>query len=125
MLFHTALDERIRFACASGAACSYRYKLEHDVGIEMAEVIPGFAMRFDVPDLVTCMAPRPVLLVSATDDAASHDADVVVSAARDACAALGIPEQVDHQRYVGGHRLTQERFDFIVDWLVACPRREA
>src|SRR5256885_1143919 len=24
VLFHAALDERIRFACASGAACSYR-----------------------------------------------------------------------------------------------------
>src|SRR5262245_361091 len=81
VLFHTALDERIRFACSSGAACTYRHKLAHHYGIEMAEVIPGFAARFDIEDLVRCMAPRPVLLVSATDDAASQDADAIVAAA--------------------------------------------
>jgi len=29
VLFHAALDERIRFACSSGAASSYRYKMTH------------------------------------------------------------------------------------------------
>jgi cephalosporin-C deacetylase-like acetyl esterase len=60
VLFHAALDTRIAFACASGAACSYRYKMAHQYGIEMAEVIPGFAARFDIADLVMCMAPRRV-----------------------------------------------------------------
>src|SRR5690606_23078234 len=27
VLFHTAVDERIRFACTSGAVCSYQYKM--------------------------------------------------------------------------------------------------
>ena len=48
-LFHGALDERIRFACASGAAGSYADRLANQVGIEAAEVIPGFAARFDAP----------------------------------------------------------------------------
>ena len=34
----------------------------------MAEVIPGFAACFDTPDLLTCFAPRRVLILSATDD---------------------------------------------------------
>jgi dienelactone hydrolase len=119
VLFHAALDTRITFACASGAACSYGYKMAHQYGIEMAEVIPGFAARFDIADLVMCMAPRRVLIVSATNDAASQDADMIVKAARTAWEALGAAQLLEHARYEGEHALTQERFDTIVHWLAA------
>jgi len=119
VLFHAALDTRIAFACASGAACSYNYKMAHQYGIEMAEVIPGFASRFDIADLVMCMAPRRVLIVSATNDAASQDADMIVKAARTAWEALGAAQLLEHARYEGEHALTQERFDTIVHWLAA------
>jgi dienelactone hydrolase len=117
VLFHGALDERIRFACSSGAACSYQYKMAQHVGIEMAEVIPGFALRYDIADLVACFAPRPVLLVSATDDAASQDAERIVQIAQERGASMGSAEQIEHQRYAGKHAVTQERFDAIVYWL--------
>lgn len=55
--------------------------MTHQMGIEMAEVIPGFLAHFDIPDLVACFAPRRVLIVSATDDPNSQDADRVVAAA--------------------------------------------
>ena len=119
VLFHGALDERIRFACASGAACTYRYKLTHQVGIEMAEVIPGFAARFDIHDLVACFAPRPILLVSATNDPFSQDAEGIVIAAKERSIALGIEDHIEHKRYEGEHSITQERFDLIVSWLVS------
>ena len=67
-----------------------------------------------------CMAPRRVLVVSASDDAASEDADAIVTAARPAWAALGAAERLEHARYQGTHAITQERFDAIVDWLAAC-----
>ncbi|HSM55578.1 MAG TPA: hypothetical protein VK879_05415 [Candidatus Sulfomarinibacteraceae bacterium] len=118
VLFHGALDERIRFACTSGAAWSYQYRMTHQIGIEMAQVIPGFATRYDMPDLVTCFAPRHVLLVSATDDEVSQDADQIVSIARQKCAAESIAEHIEHKRYEGGHTLTRERFDAIVQWIV-------
>jgi dienelactone hydrolase len=117
VLFHGALDERIRFACSSGAACSYQYKIAHQLGIEMAEVIPGFATRYDIAELVACFAPRQVLIVSATEDAASQDADTIVQAAQAMCASLSGPEHIAHKRYVGGHAITQERFHDIVYWL--------
>jgi len=120
VLFHAALDERIRFACSSGAACTYQHKMAHQTGVEMAEVIPGFARRYDIPDLVTCFAPRRVLLVSATDDKFSQDADRIATIAQETCAAMGIAEHIEHKRYEGGHALTQERFDDIVRWLVSC-----
>jgi dienelactone hydrolase len=117
VLFHGALDDRIGFACASGAACTYDYKMTHQIGIEMAEVIPGFVTRFDIQDLVACFAPRHLLLVSATDDKFSQDADRIVAIAREKCAVAGIPEHIKHMRYEGGHALNQERFDFIVNWI--------
>jgi len=119
-LFHGALDERVRFACASGAAGSYADRLANQVGIEMAEVIPGFVTRFDIPDLLTCFAPRSVLVVSATDDPFSQDADRVIAAAQAKCVALGSATRITHHRYAGEHALTQDRFDDIVRWLVHC-----
>lgn len=112
VLFHGALDERIRFACSSGAACSYKYKLEHDIGIEMAEVIPGFAARFDIPDLLACLVPRQLLIISATEDVFSKDADKVVNAVMQKHPT----GKIEHKRYNGSHALTQERFDDIMQW---------
>jgi cephalosporin-C deacetylase-like acetyl esterase len=60
VLFHSAIDDRITFACSSGAACSYRRKLASNTGIEMAEVIPGFAAHWDIEDLVRAIAPLPL-----------------------------------------------------------------
>ena len=111
-LFHGALDERVRFACASGAVCSYRYRLEKGIGIEAAEVIPGFAARFDLPDLLVCFDQRRLLVVSAAQDKYSQDAEEVVAATRERA-----PEnRIEHQRYFGGHGLTRSRFDEIVRW---------
>ena len=122
VLFHGALDERIRFACASGATCSYQYKMAHQLGIEMAEVIPGFINHYDIPDLVACFAPRRVLLVSATDDKASQDAAKIVAESEVRCASAGSTIQLEHKRYEGGHALTQERFDDILNWVIICAK---
>lgn len=120
VIFHGALDERIRFACASGAACSYEYKIANQIGIEMAEVIPGFTTRYDISDLVVCFAPRRLLLLSATEDVYSQDADRIVVMARERCAELDMADRIEHMRYEGGHALTQDRFDAIVRWVVSC-----
>jgi dienelactone hydrolase len=118
VLFHSALDERVLFSCSSGAACSYQYKMTHQLGIEMAEVIPGFSLHFDIPDLVACCAPRALMIVSATEDMGSYDADRIVLKAQETCAAMGVTARIDHIRYAGGHALTQERFETIVKWMV-------
>jgi dienelactone hydrolase len=120
VLFHGALDERVRFACASGAACTYQYKMTHRLGIEMAEVIPGFIKDYDIPDLVACFAPRQVVFVSATNDQASQDAEKIVSEAQEVCASFGTATNIEHQRYDGGHALTRERFDAILHWITQC-----
>jgi dienelactone hydrolase len=114
-LFLTAVDERVRFGCASGALASYRRKMIDGTGIEMAEVLPGFTTRFDIEHVLAAIAPRPFLVVSGTDDKYAADAEEVVDLAR---AAFGSDSRaLAHMRRAGGHPLEAERFDSIVDWM--------
>lgn len=119
VLFQAALDERVRFGCSSGAACSYRHKLARGIGIELAEVLPEVLGRFDIDDLLTLTAPRPMLVVSATEDPYSGDASEMVRLAQPAYAAAGTRGALEHAEYTGEHPLTIERFDRIVNWLTA------
>jgi dienelactone hydrolase len=116
-LFQTALDERVRFACASGAACTYRRRMADGTGIELAQIVPGILDVADIDDLVRMIAPRPLLLVSAPEDPYSADADEIERAA----AYPGLT----HARFPGGHPLTPERFELIVDWVSAAPAPRA
>lgn len=116
-LFLSALDERIAFCCASGSACTYENRMANGVGIEMASVIPNFHGKYDIDDLVSCIAPRRLLIVSAEDDKYSKDAPYIVEKAARAYSELGALKNLLHKRYNGGHGLTEERFDFIIKWL--------
>lgn len=119
VLFLAALDERISFACASGSACTYEHRMANGVGIEMASVIPGFHGPYDIDDLVSLTAPRKLLLVSAEEDKYSMDAPTIVEKAGKAFAEQGAIHNLQHKRYPGGHALTQERFEFILEWIEA------
>ena len=120
-LFAAALDTRVSFAVSSGAVCSFRHKLAHGTPLEMALVIPGFASRFDVDDLLRCVAPRRMLVVSGEDDPLSADAVAVVASARSAYSELGVGDRLTHFSSPGGHALDRGRFDAIVNWLVTAP----
>ena len=116
-IFHTAVDERVKYVCASGAACSYSNKIENETGIEMSLIIPGFLNHFDISDLIYCILPRKLLLTSATEDIYSKDATEIVS---NVYGRLNDPKDamnLEHKRYEGKHAITQERFEFIVNWL--------
>jgi dienelactone hydrolase len=114
-LFHAALDERLRFAAASGAACTYRRRMADRTGIELAQIVPGIVEVADIDDVAGLIAPRPLLLVSAPKDPYSADADAIEAAVADRFPAGAL----QHARFPGGHALTPERFGLIVDWLAA------
>lgn len=116
-LFLSALDERIAFCCASGSACTYEYRIRNHIGIELASIIPNFHGKYDIDDLVSCIAPRHLLIVSAEDDKYSKDAPYIVEKAEPAYAALDALHCLCHKRYDGGHALTEERMQDILDWL--------
>ena len=117
VLFLSAVDERIAFSCASGSACTYENRMLNNVGIEMASVIPSFHSKYDIYDLVSCIAPRRLLIVSAQDDKYSKDATYIVEKASHTYEELNALNHLCHKRYEGGHGLTKERFDFIIDWI--------
>ena len=118
VLFLAALDERISFACASGSACTFEYRMKHGTGIEMASVIPNFHGKYDIDDLVKLIAPRKCLLVSSEEDKYSMDAPEIVEKAGKVYEALGVAQNLEHKRYPGGHALTEERFWDIIEWIL-------
>jgi hypothetical protein len=118
-LFSAALDTRIEFAVTSGAVGSYRHKLAHGIGLDMALVIPGFAARFDLDDLIRCVAPRRLLVVSSEDDPLSVDAERLVSGTlADFPCRTGV-SHLQHVRTPGAHALDERRFAAILSWVVA------
>jgi dienelactone hydrolase len=119
VIFLSALDQRIKFSCSSGAACTFKTKFTEGTGIEMAEVIPGFTNYYDIEDLIKCIAPRKLLIVSAANDKYSMDADDIELHVKD---QISNDENhwLDHKRFLGGHPLTEERFDYILNWLYLC-----
>lgn len=120
VLFLMAIDKRIRYGCASGCACTFKNRMENGVGIEMASVIPHFYEKHDIDDLVKCIAPNELLIVSADDDKYSKDADFIYQQAKSVYADLDAGDNLQHKRYHGGHALTRDRFDYIVNWLCDC-----
>ncbi len=117
VLFLSALDERISFSCASGSACTYENRMLNGVGIEMASVIPNFHGKYDIYDLVSCIAPRLLLIISSDDDKYSKDAQYIVEKASSAYNHFNALNNLQHKRYKGNHALTKERFDDIIKWI--------
>lgn len=114
-----ALDARVGFACASGSGCSYERRMLERTGLEFAQVIPGILSLADIDGVLGLIAPRPLLLLSASEDRYSADAAEVVEAAAAAWEARGARAQLEHIRYEGGHALTPERTERIISWVTA------
>jgi hypothetical protein len=64
------------------------------------------------------IAPRPLLMLSATEDRYSADMPEIVQAARSAWKAHDVCEGLQHVRCKGGHALTPDRKQRIVSWLL-------
>jgi dienelactone hydrolase len=109
-LYHAAVDERCRFACISGAVCSFETRRRESTGITLFEAVPGLARWIDTHDVLAAIGPRPTMVVSGAQDKYSRDADQVV--------AKVAGDFITELRVERGHALDQERFDAIVEWIV-------
>lgn len=118
-----ALDDRVGFACASGSTSSYRRRMLDRTGIEFSMAIPAILGVTDIDGLVGLIAPRPLLVLSATEDRYSADAPEVVRAAMGAWEALRAREKLEHVRCDGGHALTPQRTEKIISWVTAQANR--
>ncbi|MGY1426147.1 dienelactone hydrolase family protein [Lysobacter sp. A289] len=109
-LYHAAVDARCRFACISGAVCSFETRRREDTGITLFEAVPGLARQIDTHDVLSAIGPRPTMVVSGTKDKYSRDADQVV--------AKVAGDFITELRVDRGHALDLDRFDAIVEWIV-------
>lgn len=109
-LYHAAVDTRCRFACVSGAVCSFETRRREGTGITLFETVPGLARQIDTHDVLSAIGPRPTMVVSGTEDKYSRDANQVV-------AKVG-GDFITELRVDRGHALDQERFDAIIEWIV-------
>lgn len=116
VIFHSPFDERIKYSCSSGAVCSYRTKMKFGTGIEMAEVIPGFAVDFDIEDLLMLVCPRELLIMSSSLDIYSQDAMEMYRAAKSIYAESGSENLIAYKTFTGKHALDKQRFEFIINW---------
>lgn len=114
-LYHAALDTRVQFACMSGSVGSFATRQREGTGTTLFETVPGLARDYETHDFLATIAHRPTFVVSGTDDKYSRDADDVVAKVR---AKVG-GDFITELRVERGHALEQERFDAIVEWLVA------
>lgn len=117
-IYLTAFDKRIHYACASGSAVTFRNRIKNNVGIEMASVIPNFVKYYDIDDVVCEICPTKFLIVSATDDKYSKDAMDIYKRAEKEYEGCNAGQQISIKQYEGGHALTVERFDYMIDWIV-------
>jgi dienelactone hydrolase len=118
-LYHAAVDARCRFACISGAVCSFGTRLREGTGIQLFETVPGLSRQLGHHDLLAAIGPRPAMVVSGTQHKYSRDADQVV-----AKVAGGFITELRVER---GHALEQERSEAMVAWIVwrACEQADA
>lgn len=109
-LYHAAVDARCRFACVSGAVCSFETRRRENTGVTLFEAVPGLARQIDTHDVLSAIGPRPTMVVSGIKDKYSRDADQVV--------AKIAGDFITELRVDRGHALDQDRFDAIVEWIV-------
>jgi dienelactone hydrolase len=100
----TALEPRLRAAVVSGAlnCMQERAAVRYSCG---AQVIPGLLQYGDVPEIASLIAPRPCLWEAGTRDALMQPrwVDTALRRIGAAYTALGAKEQLQVDRFEGGH----------------------
>lgn len=117
--FAAAFDKRISYAMSSGSVVSYKYRMDHSIGIEMSSIIPGFLKEFEITDVLKEIAPRDFLMICSDEDKYSKDAPQIYEIVRKHYISRNAETNLQIKQYKGGHQLTQERFDYILEWIIS------
>ena len=118
-IYTTALDERIKVAVISGYFSNFK-----DILIDRSccpcQYIPGILKYADLPDIVSLIAPRPLLIENGTRDPL-YTLEVVkkeYAKVENVYKLLKISEQIDIDIFEGSHRFSgRKAFDWFDKWL--------
>ena len=118
-MYTAALDERIQVAIISGAFGTFKDSLL-DASECACQYVPRLMQYAELPDIVSLIAPRPLLIESGLDDQ-HYTIEVVHEAYRRVQHAYHVAsadERVDIDVFAGGHRFNGEKaFPWIERWL--------
>jgi dienelactone hydrolase len=100
----SALEPRIRVAAVSGALNVMQERIAHPYSCG-AQIIPGLLNFGDVPEIASLIAPRPCVWEVGSKDSlvAPKWADEALTRMRRAYKALGAEDQLQVDRFEGGH----------------------
>lgn len=122
-IYTAALDERVKAAVVSGYFGTFGEML-----IEAEECpcqyVPRLLRYADLPDLVSLIAPRPLLIEHGTEDpqATTEVVQDAYGRVEGAYRLLGAADQLDLDLFPGGHRFSgRNAFDWMDRWLGRTP----
>jgi hypothetical protein len=92
--------------------------MTHNTGIEFSSIIPGFIKEFEIVDVIKEIAPRDFLIVCSDDDKYSKDAPQIYELAKERYIEKNSEDRLQIIQYTGGHQITQERFYYMIKWIV-------
>lgn len=118
-IYTSALDERVKVAVVSGYFSDFR-----DVLIERGccpcQYVPNILKYADLPDIVSLIAPRPLLIENGKWDPL-YTLEIVQREYRKVekvYQLLGVPEKVDIDLFDGAHMFSGKKaFNWIEKWL--------
>jgi hypothetical protein len=102
---HTAvLDDRFSLVMTNGAQATYRSSVDEPISRDLPEIaLPGVLLHYDLPDLLTALAPRRVVVIDPVDASGRSyrqaQYENVIAATRQSDAALGLSDRVLWQPY--------------------------
>jgi dienelactone hydrolase len=119
-LFLAAWDARVRAAVVSGYFNEWREAHRVPWNLCGSQVLPGMLGELEHVDLGALIAPRPLLIETATEDLICPESGARREVARLAAVyeTLGVPERLEHDVFEGGHRWNGVRaYPFLERWL--------
>ena len=123
-LYLAALDERVRWALVSGYLYGVRDSLLALNNNCSCNYVPGLWRHFDMGDIASLVAPRPLVVQSCTEDHLNGprgvvNADEQVAVAREAYGLLGEGARVRHDHHAGPHHFCADLLDDEVGWVLS------
>jgi dienelactone hydrolase len=118
-MYTAALDDRVKAAVLSGSFCTFKdsiFSLSHCID----NYVPDILTWFEAADLAGLIAPRALFVENGKDDLIfpQSGVDAALAVAREIYQGCGVPDQIDHASFDGGHQFDgTAAFRRLKDWL--------
>jgi len=119
-LYLAGLDERIAAACVVGFMSTVRPMIKAHVDTHsFVHFVPGLHQHLDMPDVVSMMAPKPLMVQQCRQDGLYPLVGMEQSLKKIAAVydKAGVGDRFEGRFFPGGHRFDQPMQNVAFDWL--------